>query len=357
MSLAGVLRSKTFTVLLGLALVVGVLWVALPPLATRYVNRKLASLEDYTGSVDSVSLNLWRGAYRLENLRLDARRPAGKRPFFRADAIDLSLDSRALLRGSLVAEIDLHEPVLNYVAAPKSDEEERSWQQAMADFAPFRINRFTVHDGKITYRKPGSKSQTLTLDEVRAVVRDLTNSADLDENRHARFEGNAVVLGSGALTFEGKADPSASTPTFDLDLELDDLKLDDAANLLPGRAGFRAEGGTLSLTADLTAARGRVRGVAETHLEGLQLANVRRKEENVIGKLWDKARDLAEPYVGGKETREARARIPIDFRLNDPQAGLLAAANEVVQTALTRAITRSLEDALPYGLPQLRREN
>jgi hypothetical protein len=353
MSLSGFLRSKTFTVLLGVLVVVGVLWVALPVLVTSYVNGRLARLENYTGHVDEVSLDLWNGAYRLTNLRLDSREEA-KSPFLRARAVDLSIETGALLKGSLVAEVDVYEPVLNYVARPRKAEEP-TWQETMEELTPFRIDRFEVHGAKLTYR--GGRGPTLRLSEMDAVARNLTNSSDLADSRFARFEGRAKTMGSGALTFQGRADPSAATPTFDLELDLEDLKLKDASQFLTSRSGFRAGGGTLDLDADLRASGGRVDGVANTVLRGLRLSDVQRQEKGLVGQLWERARGAAEPYVGGSEPRNARVRVPIDFRLDDPRAGLVEAANEVVQTAITRALEQSLRDALPFDLPGLRREN
>lgn len=360
MSLSRFLRSKTFTVLLGVLLVVGVLWVALPPIVTSYVNGRLARLENYTGRVEEVSLDLWKGSYRLKDIRLDSRE-ASKQPFFRARAMDLAIETRALLSGSLVAEVDLHDPVLNYVARPRAeDAEEPTWQEVMEDLTPFRIDRFTVHDGRLTYR--GGGGPALALSDLNVVARNLTNSSELAENRFARFQGRARTMNSGTLAFHGRADPSAKTPTFDLDMELEDLTLKDATRFLTARSGFEPGGGTLSLKADVSTSKGRVKGVADTSLRGLRVGDVRRKEQNVAGQLWDRARGAAEPYVGGSEPRNVRVRVPIDFRLDDPQAGLVAAANEVVQTAVTRALEQSLREALPFDLPSIdlpgvRREN
>lgn len=353
MSVRGVLRSRTFAVLLGVLLVVAVLWVALPALATSYVNRKLSQLEDYTGEVERVSFHLLKGAYRAEELELRSRR-APKEPFLTASAIDLSLDGRALLSGSFVAEIDVHDPVLDYVPRADAKKSEKTWQEALTEVTPFRIDRLTLHDGRISYRK-SARSAPLTLTDVDLVARNLTNSADLAENLFTRFEGSAVTLGSGQLSFEGRANPSAKTPTFDLELELEELELKDATALIPSSAGFRPEEGTISLDADLSASRGRARGIGRAHLRGLDATDIGRAEGDLAGKLWERARELAKPHLGEQRMRDVKVRVPIEVTLTDPAGSILAAVAEVTQTALRRAVQQSLRDVLPW--PGRPREN
>lgn len=355
MSVRGVLRSKTFAVLLGVGLVVAILWVVLPAMATSYVNRRLANLEDYTGEVESVSFHLLRGAYRVKDIDLRSRR-APKEPFFSASAIDLSLDGGALLDGNLVAEIDVREPVLDYVAVEEKEEPEKTWQETMAELAPFRIDRLTIHDGDLSYRSAGaSKSARMTLSDVDAVARNLTNSADLADSMFARFQGTGVALGSGNLSFQGRANPSAKRPTFDLEFDLEELALKDATGLLASTAGFRPEGGTLSMDADLSAAGGRVKGMSRASLSGMRVTDIGREDEGLAGQLWDRARKVAEPHVGKQRSSNVRVRVPIDTRLDDPAGGIMAAAAEVMQAAMREAIRQSFGDVL--SLPGRPREN
>src|SRR5688572_70920 len=72
----------------------------LPIAIERYVNRTLDGMEGYDGRIEDVDLGLWRGAYRIEGIRLvktDGRVPV---PFFSAREVDLSLQWSALLDGA-----------------------------------------------------------------------------------------------------------------------------------------------------------------------------------------------------------------------------------------------------------------
>src|SRR5688572_25961890 len=89
--------------------------IALPEVVERYANQKLATLHGYDGLVGDIDIHLWRGAYSIDDIvivKTGASRPV---PFFRAPRLDLSVEWRSLLRGSVVAEAQFLSPELNLV--------------------------------------------------------------------------------------------------------------------------------------------------------------------------------------------------------------------------------------------------
>lgn len=70
---------KKKCVLGGVSLVLLVLLalrLVLPSIVLREVNRKLSKLEGYRGHVDKIGLSLWRGACRIEGLKIARRSSA-----------------------------------------------------------------------------------------------------------------------------------------------------------------------------------------------------------------------------------------------------------------------------------------
>jgi len=72
--LGSVLRRVVF----GLVLLILAARVAAPYVIERVVNDKLDQLDGYTGHIDDVDLNLWRGAYEVENIVIE--KTGGKVP-------------------------------------------------------------------------------------------------------------------------------------------------------------------------------------------------------------------------------------------------------------------------------------
>ena len=78
---------------------------------------RLMALEAYDGHVDDIDIALWRGAYRIDGIRIVKTGARQSTPFFSGDRIDCSVEWRSLLRGSLVAEGTFFRPHVNLVQA------------------------------------------------------------------------------------------------------------------------------------------------------------------------------------------------------------------------------------------------
>ena len=73
------------------------LHIALPYLVRDYLNDKLADMGDYRGQVTDVDLALWRGAYKINGLKIvkvDGKVPV---PFVNAPVIDLACAALAVV--------------------------------------------------------------------------------------------------------------------------------------------------------------------------------------------------------------------------------------------------------------------
>ena len=115
-------RYKVFWVAgIALAALLIAIRVALPEFIKDFVNKRLAALDSYDGSVADVDLALWRGAYRIDGIRIVKTGTKEPTPFFAGDRIDLSIEWRSLVRGSMVSEAVLLQPNVNFVRAENKD--------------------------------------------------------------------------------------------------------------------------------------------------------------------------------------------------------------------------------------------
>ena len=103
-------RNKIFWVLGILAVLLVGARVALPYFVKDEFNRRLMALESYDGHVEDVDLALWRGAYRVDDIRIVKTGSKQPEPFFDAERIDFSVEWRSLLRGRVVAECEMFAP-------------------------------------------------------------------------------------------------------------------------------------------------------------------------------------------------------------------------------------------------------
>jgi hypothetical protein len=116
-----------------------------------------SKLKGYYGQINDLSVALYRGAYTLDSIyinKLDEKSDKQLR-FFKSDEVDLSIEWKSLFKGSLVGEIVLTEPLLQFtenrveledVARDTSD-----FRELLDDFMPIHINRCEIRNGHLIY--------------------------------------------------------------------------------------------------------------------------------------------------------------------------------------------------------------
>jgi hypothetical protein len=73
-------------------------------------------MDGYYGHVEDVDLSLYRGAYKIKNIYLNkVDKQKNQSPIFSARLIDLSVEWKALLHGSVVGEATLVQPKLAFI--------------------------------------------------------------------------------------------------------------------------------------------------------------------------------------------------------------------------------------------------
>src|SRR5688500_15635389 len=98
-------RKKLWIALGSILLLLIIGRLMLPFFAMRYVNKVLADIEGYEGSISDVDIHLIRGAYVIYGLKMFKVNGHDKVPFVDIPSIDLSVEWRALFKGSLVGEV------------------------------------------------------------------------------------------------------------------------------------------------------------------------------------------------------------------------------------------------------------
>lgn len=341
-------------VLAGVLLALIAVRLALPEIVKRFVNRTLDGLNGYSGEVADIDLSLWRGAYQIKGLKIF--KTNGKVPvaFVSADVIDLSVEWRALLQGRIVAELELFTPKLNFVnaeaPAQRQTKVDKSWTDTVRELVPFDINKVVIHDGQVHYRDLESKPRVdVFVKQLQATARNLTNSEKLGHSLYATMDASGVAMGSGKLRFDGRIDPYAKRPTFDMRMRLDGLELKQLNEFLQAYANVDAEKGTFSLDAEFTASRGRFKGYAKPFVKNLQVLTWNQDKESFFGKLWEGAVQVVAEVFTNHPKDQIATRIPFSGSFDQPDADILSTIGGVLQNAFLQSLHRGLEGSLRGG--------
>jgi hypothetical protein len=355
------LASRTVQVLLGVIVLLVAIRAVLPVAVKYYANKTLDELEGYSGHIDDVDLALIRGAYVIQGVRIVKTGGKVPVPFFSASEVDLSVQWKALLDGSIVSEIELHRPKVNFVTAAKDEaaskakaetkqeqvEPASNWTDVVKDLVPFNINRFSVSDGEVHYRDFSSKPKVdIFVQDIVAEARNLTNSEDKGGSMVATFDGRARAMQSGKLNFKGSVDPYAKKPTFRASFRLNGLELQQLNPYLRAFVNVDVEKGTFSLDSELAAKDGRFEGYVKPFIDDLDVLRWEKEKESFPNKVWQAMVEATSELLQDQSKDRTAARVPFSGTFDDPKIGVWSAIGSVVKNAFVEALRRGLEGSI-----------
>src|SRR5262249_41420522 len=147
------------------------------------------------GTVGSVDVALYRGAYRIHDVEIHKRGGRVPVPFVKAPLIDASVEWVALFDGRFVGELVLDQPQLNFVAGPTEAEQQSGaagkgeWRRLVEGLFPAKLNRIEVRGGGIHFRNFRSEPPVdVELRDVDLVAGNLEDPAHLRTERAGRVE-------------------------------------------------------------------------------------------------------------------------------------------------------------------------
>jgi hypothetical protein len=344
-------RDKWLIGVLILVVAVVAIRAALPNLVRDYVNDKLQALEGYDGHIDDIDLSLIRGAYGIDNIRIVKTGSGQPVPFFSSERIDFSVEWRSLMRGSLVSEGVFQSPNVNFVQG-KTEEQSQTgegvnWADQLEQLFPFRFNTVKIHNGTITFRAPGiNTADAIKATKVEGQVTNLTNVADSGKETFADFQADAAVLDGGGARVSGSVDPLAAKPTFDVNLQLRNVKLPQVNPWLRQYIKADAEAGDFELYLEIAAADGKFKGYAKPVLQNVNIYSSEEPEENFLKRIWEGLVDFAANVLENEDKDQVAARIPFTGTIEDPKTSVLETIVSVLRNAFVSAFARSLEGSI-----------
>ena len=287
--------------LLALLLVVH---IALPYMVRNYLNDKLASMGDYRGHIDDIDVALWRGGYRINGLRIVKTTQDLPVPFVDAPLIEISVSWNELWsERAVVARVEFERPEVNFVdgksQADSQTGEGTDWREQLNKLLPITLNEVRVNDGTLGfYNFNASPPVKLKATDIHASLYNLTNVADEQGNRVARFEGTAKLLDQAPLEASALFDPFHNFQDFEFRVRatgIDLPRLNDLANAY-GKFDFKSGNGDLVVEA--VAEESQLSGYIKPLLRNVEVFDWQQDVENQNKGFF---RSLWEAVVGGSE--------------------------------------------------------
>ncbi|CAN5215233.1 hypothetical protein BH24PSE2_BH24PSE2_02660 [soil metagenome] len=340
-------RRRRLFIVLVIAVVLAVVVRSLLPLAVeRFANRELQDLGAYTGRIEDVDLAIWRGAYSIENIRIDKKTGGIPEPFFSAPRVDISIDWAALFRGALVAEAHAASPRVVFVDAETKERSQKGpepvWAEKLQSLAPFRFDRITVNDGRLEFRNFEADPEVeLYVDTIRIVATNLTNIRNGGGDAFANVEARGSALGVTPVRVDGRLDPIADPPELELNAELEKLPLTEMNSFLDAYLNVDAEAGTFSLYTEIATADGRFKGYVKPLLEDANIMTLS-EEGGFFRKAWEGLVDLVAEVFENQSAGQFGTEIPLSGELDAVDIELLPAIFNVLRNAFVQALSASI---------------
>ena len=335
-------KAKVLLGIVGL-LVLGRL--ALPWILKSVINDRLANMDGYSGRVLDVDVSLLRGAYVLDDLRIERVDEDVRVPFVEAERIDVSLEWLALFQGSVVAEIVAEHPVLNFVNGARGQNGEgNDWRDTVDDLVPITINHFAVHDGEVHYRDFGSRPTVdLVAADLEVEATGLSTQQDETGRRlPAHVEVSARVQRSGRLRATIDLDPWQERPTFDLALALERLPARELNRFLRAYAWVDAEGGDFFCYSEISSRRGNFQGYVKPMVEHLDLVEWG-EHGDVVNVIADLVVQLVVDLFENHGTDRFATRVNVSGSFDEPGVSALQAVVGVLRNTFIEAFEHGLE--------------
>jgi hypothetical protein len=337
--------------LLGLCIVIvlGLIGVRLylPYWLTDYVNRQIAQLDGYGGSVRDIDVSLWRGAYQIHGLNIHKDRGGIKEPFVAAKTVDLSIEWRALWHGEIVAEIVINTIDLNFAKAQTG--EGADWENFVDSLSPFKINRLDVQGGKVAYIDHNAKPEVnIYIDTISATVTNLRNVEDRNAALPSDIQISGRSIGNGTLRLMGKTNILRDIPDFDLDMKLENAALAAINDYTRAAAAVDFVEGKVGIYSELAAAKGKVAGYVKLLVEDIKVVDVEKQDHNPLNVLWESLVAVFMQLFKNHPKDQFALRIPIEGDLSNPDKDGWAAFLSIFENAFGKAFSRDTEGRIDF---------
>jgi hypothetical protein len=346
-------RKIGLLILLVLVVLLIIARILLPYIVLNYVNKTLSGLKEYQGRVDDIDIALIRGAYVIKDIRLDKKDSLTQKvdsiPFFNSPEIDLSVQWNAIFKGSIVGEIYVTDPVLNFVKGKHKNENVKTdtsdFRDVIKKLMPLTVNHFEITNGQIHYiDKFSSPHVDVAIKNLEVKADNLSNVNDSTTLLPARLIADGDVY-KGKFNLDVKFNALEKQPTFDLNAGLKNIDMVSLNDFFKVYANFRVETGNLGLYTEFAAKEGKFKGYVKPIIKDFKT-----KKEGDAGEIvWENiVQGISKIFENWKKEQVA-TKVPIEGRFDQADTDLWTAINYVLRNAFVYALKPSIDNEINIG--------
>ncbi len=336
-------------ILITLVLLLVTARAVMPYAVKRYVNQQLNKIPEYRGSVAGIDIQLIRGAYKIRGLEIQKATGPVPVPFISAPEIDLSVQWKELFHGSLVGEIVVNRPQINFVNAPSESEQQtgvgKEGQRTLESLFPFNLNRFQVNNGDVRFRDFHREPKVdIYVTNLFATATNLTNARDVNDRLPAGLVARGKTIGGGELELVLRMNPLEANPTFELAAGITNMDLTALNSFMRAYGKFDVQSGQFQVYTEVAAADGRFEGYVKPFFQNLDIFDWdKERKKGILQKFWQAIVAGVGGLFKNQPTDQLATRIPISGNFEQTDVNLWATIGGILKNAFIRALLPDVE--------------
>jgi hypothetical protein len=353
---------KVLLWIVGVALVLLVLVQLVgSPIATRMVNRRLAQMPQFTGHVDSVRLQFWRGTVSAKDLTISDRAQPGDGPVVTMPHGTLSLNWAPFFRGRIGGDINVDHAQIVMVKRAETAKDEaqkakkiskplaRAWQDVLAKEFPIEFRKIEVKDSQLKFDdRSDPQVVSLVIDNINLTVEGFSNREKGGATLPATAKMTARVAGSGALTMDAKADPADRQPRFEVKLEIKGLALPAMHDFLVRYALIDVQSGEFELYTEINAAGGGYDGYIKPFFKNLTFKAVPDPEKSLLQRAATKVAAAVQNALKN-EQGDVATKAPFHGNFEENKVEVWTTLENLLRNAFIQGLREGLEGRASGG--------
>ena len=329
--------------------------IALPFIIKDYVNKTLREMEGYNGSVSDIDLNLFRGAYVINDLVLTDESNAIPVPFLNIPVIDLSVEWGALFNGKIVGEIILERPVVNFAVSEDASQDgsEADWQEIIKELLPITVNRFEIIDGIITYYDFNTEPEIdVYIEDLNLLITNLTNVEKEEKSLPSTITASGNTIGGGILNVEAEFNALKEIPDIDLTLNIEQVDMTSLNDFVRAYSNTDVERGTFNLYTEVVVDDAQLKGYIRPVLENLEILDLEKEEGGFLKKTWEAMVEGIKVIFENPSEDQVATQTPLggDLSQMNIDAGIWPTIWGLFKNAFVEALSKQTEDAIDFPL-------
>lgn len=301
-------------------------------------------MSGYTGHVEDIDIQLIRGAYQLDNLRIRKINGKIKEPFLYIPKTDLSVEWKSLLKGRLVSEVECYEPEINFAFSTNEASNQTGadvdWTAFLKKLLPININRFAVVNGKVNLTSLITQPRAdLSMQRFQGEIRNIRNVDDKNKALPSPVVASGDVLGyGGTMNFSANMNLLKVVPDFDYNLRFSNLQLVKLNTLAREYANLDFNRGTVSVYSEMAMLNKKLNGYIKPLTKDMQIFKLNEHKDRSVGRFFTEL--IAQggtDILKNQKHDQVATRIPLNGTIDDIETAIWPTIFGILRNAYIEA--------------------